>query len=97
MTREDFMHRANMQVDDIKSAFEQMMALYCLYNGIGDDNKFKIVYGDSETSLNILLDTSEQAKEVLQIVNGLSLRLYDQLYLVCGEVRDNIVCLKLLL
>lgn len=96
MTREDFMHRANIPTDDIRSAFEEIMAVYCLYNGIGQDNKFKISYGKSETSLNILMDSRERAIDVLNTYNGTSIRIYGQVYLVCGEVQDNIVSFELL-
>lgn len=96
MAIEDFMHRANIPTDDIKSAFENIMAVYCLYIGIGQENKFKISYGNSETSLNILMDSKERALDLLKTYNGTCLRIYGQVYLVCGEVQDNIVRFELL-
>lgn len=92
MDRETFMHNVNINGYDIINAFENLMALYCIYNSIGEYDNIKVSMTSSElASFDLILDSVENAKEIATKCNSLYITIYGKQYNVVCDLDDHTV------
>lgn len=94
MNIETFVHNIqNLTSEGIIEAFDKVLALYSLYNGIASeyDNIQISKTEDEAASFNIIFEDSHYAQVMHDCCNGLSIRLYNEIYTITSELDDSTV------
>lgn len=96
MDRETFMHNVKIDGDDVINAFENLMALYCICNNIGEYDNIKVSMTSSElASFDLILDNVEQAETITSKCNNVWATIYYKHYNVQCINDDNVVHITL--
>lgn len=95
MNRETFMHNVDITDADIITAFESIMALYCLCN-IADYENIKISTTSSElASFDVTFDNANYADKVYTMCNKVHIPIYGVFYSISCELDGNTVHITL--
>ncbi len=94
MNIETFMHNIqNITSEGIIEAFDKVLALYSLYNGVASEyDNIQISKTENEAaSFDIIFDDSRYAQTMHDCCDGLSIRLYNEIYTIASELDDTTV------
>ena len=95
MNIETFVHNIqNITSEGIIEAFDKVLALYSLYNGVASeyDNIQISKTGENEAaSFDIIFEDSHYAQVMHGCCDGLSIRLYNEIYTIASELDDATV------
>ena len=94
MNIETFMHNIqNITSEGIIEAFDKVLALYSLYNGVASEyDNIQISKTENEAaSFDIIFDDSRYAQTMHDCFDGLSIRLYNEIYTIASELDDTTV------
>lgn len=95
MNVETFMHNIqNLSSDDIIDAFDRLMALFELCNGVNSEYEniqIAKTYCQDETaaSFDLIFNDYDDAKKLHLCGNGLSMKIFDILYRISCELDEN--------
>lgn len=95
MDRETFMHNVNINDNDIVDAFENLMALYCIYSIVEYGNIEVSMTSSELASFDLILDNVDHAKELISKCNDLHIEIYGKLYHIVCSKDNNIVHITL--
>lgn len=93
MNIETFMHNIqNITSQDIIDAFDRIMALYNICNGVAseyDNIQISKTSLNETASFNIIFEDDHYAHVMHESCDGLSIKIYDILYRISSELLDN--------
>lgn len=95
MNVETFMHNIqNLSSDDIIDAFDRLMALFELCNGVNSEYEniqIAKTYCQDGTaaSFDLIFNDYDDAKKLHLCCNGLSMKIFDILYRISCELDEN--------
>lgn len=96
MNREEFVHNIdNIQDVDIISAFDNLMAMYCLCNGMKRYGNISISDISKVASFDITFDNLEDAYRSSIAYNNISIPIYGINYTVSCELDMNVLHMQL--
>lgn len=94
MNIETFMHNIqNITSEGIIEAFDKVLALYSLYNGVASEyDNIQISKTEGEAaSFDIIFEDSHYAQTMHDCCDGLSIRLYNEIYTITSGLDDTTV------